>query len=272
MVIPSHVKIGYMPNKMRIDQALVDRGLAEDLDVAKRLVMSGKVLYRDQIVIEASRKVENPLDISLKQASRFVSRGGEKLQAALDEFQISLVGKICADIGSSTGGFTDCLLKGGARRVFAVDVGYGVIDWGLRNDERVVVMERTNARSLQKLPEPIDFLVMDVSFISLTKIFPISVGWFSNQEGEGIVLIKPQFEATREESARGAGVIEDPAIHYRVLVEVLEAAVAEGYRLKGLIRSPLLGPDGNTEFLAWLDYPAGLDSDPQIHSFITPLF
>jgi 23S rRNA (cytidine1920-2'-O)/16S rRNA (cytidine1409-2'-O)-methyltransferase len=272
MLISTHVKIGNMPNKMRIDQALVERGLAEDLDGAKRLVMSGKVLYRDQVVIKSSRKVENPLDISVKESSRFVSRGGEKLQAALDEFQPSLDGKTCADIGVSTGGFTDCLLKGGARRVYAVDVGYGVIDWRLRNDERVVVMERINARSLQKLPEPIDFLTMDVSFISLTKILPKSTGWFSNQGGEGILLIKPQFEATREESARGVGVIRDPAIHKRVLVEVLETAVAEGYKLKGLMRSPLLGPDGNTEFLAWLEYPTEQESDNQIHTYITSLF
>jgi 23S rRNA (cytidine1920-2'-O)/16S rRNA (cytidine1409-2'-O)-methyltransferase len=272
MVISSHVKIGNMPKKIRIDQALVDRSLAEDLDDAKRLVMSGKVLYRDQVVIKSSREIQNPLDISLKQAPRFVSRGGEKLQEALNEFQISLEGKICADIGASTGGFTDCLLKGGARRVYAVDVGYGVIDWGLRNDERVVVMERTNARSLQKLPEPIDFLTMDVSFISLTNILPNSTGWFSNQGGEGIVLIKPQFEATREESARGAGVIKDPAIHQRVLAEVLEAALAEGYQLKGLIRSPLLGPDGNSEFLAWLVYPAGSESGGQIRDYIARLF
>ena len=261
-----------MPKKMRIDQALVDRGLAEDLDGAKRLVMSGKVLYRDQVVIKASQKVDNPLDINLKKASQFVSRGGEKLQAALDEFKVSLEGKICADIGASTGGFTDCILKGGAKRVYAVDVGYGIIDWGLRKDERVVVMERTNARSLQKLPEPIDFFTIDVSFISLTKILPSSTGWFSDQGGEVIALIKPQFEATREESARGAGVIMDPLIHQRVLAEVLETAASEGYQINGLMRSPLLGPDGNTEFLAWLGYPAGLEPNKQINTFIAPLF
>ena len=257
---------------MRIDQALVDRCMAEDLDDAKRLVMSGKVFYRDQVVIKASRKIENPFDISLKHAPRFVSRGGEKLEAALDVFQVSLEGKICADIGASTGGFTDCLLKRGARRVYAVDVGYGIMDWGLRNDERVIVMERTNARSLQKMPEPIDFLTIDVSFISLTKIIPNSKGWFSQQGGEGIFLIKPQFEATREESARGAGVIRDPLIHQRVLAEVLEALVAGGYQVKGLMRSPLLGPDGNTEFLAWLEYLAGLKSNIPNKTYITPLF
>jgi 23S rRNA (cytidine1920-2'-O)/16S rRNA (cytidine1409-2'-O)-methyltransferase len=261
-----------MPKKMRVDQILVERGLAENLESAKRLVMAGKVLFCDQIVIKASQKIENPLEISLKQDRPFVSRGGEKLQAALDHFQITLDGKICADIGASTGGFTDCLLKQGSKRVYAVDVGYGILDWRLRNDDRVVVLERTNARSLHQLPEPIDFITADVSFISLSKILPNSVKWFSPQGGQGVILIKPQFEATREESARGAGVIQDPAIHQRVLSEVLEVAVAEGYQVNGLIRSPLLGPEGNVEFLAWLEFPGGLDSSDQISVYISPLF
>ena len=261
-----------MAKKKRVDQVLVERGLANSLDEAKRLVMAGKVLSRNQKVMNASQIVDKPLDITLSKEREFVSRGGEKLQAAFNQFPISVKDQLCADIGASTGGFTDCLLKNGARLVYAIDVGYGILDWRLRNDERVAVLERTNARTLADLPEPISFFSADVSFISLNKILPGASKWYGPGGGEAVILIKPQFEATREEAARGAGVIEDPAIHQRILTEVLGEAELNGYLMNGLIRSPLLGPEGNVEFLAWLDYTHKEDSQFLAESFISPLF
>ena len=266
------VKIKDMVDKKRVDQALVERGLVEDLETAKRLIMAGKVRHRDQVVMKASQKVADQDELTLIKEPDFVSRGGEKLQAALDHFSISIQDQICADLGSSTGGFTDCLLKHGASKVYAVDVGYGILDWRLRNDPRVIVMERTNARSLASLPEPIDFITADLSFISLTKLLPVIKNWFASEGGESLVLIKPQFEATREEAAEGAGVIYNPEIHQRILTEVLSSAGELGYQIKGLIRSPLRGPEGNTEFLAWLGFAGEAASAEVIHTAISDLF
>ena len=220
-----------MAKKKRVDQVLVDKGLANDLDEAQRLVMAGKVRYREQQVMNSSQLVGNPEDITLAREPEFVSRGGEKLQAVFKKFPLSVDGKVCADIGASTGGFTDCLLKNGASVIYAIDVGYGLLDWGIRNDKRVVVLERTNARTLTDLPQPIDFFCADVSFISLNKILPSAASWFNPEGGEAVVLIKPQFEATREEAARGAGVIEDPNIHQRILTEIIERK--HGLRVEG---------------------------------------
>jgi len=185
-----------------------------------------------------------------------VSRGGEKLEAALVAFGLEdLQGLDCADIGASTGGFTDCLLQHRAAHVFAVDVGYGELHWKLRNDPRVSVMERTNARSLTGFPKAIDLVTVDASFISLRILLPVIRTWFSDGTGKVVALIKPQFEAGRADAARGEGVIRDPEIHRQVLVQVLEAAQAEGFGVQGLIRSPLLGPKGNVEFLVYLVLP-----------------
>jgi 23S rRNA (cytidine1920-2'-O)/16S rRNA (cytidine1409-2'-O)-methyltransferase len=193
---------------------------------------------------------------------RFVSRGGEKLLAALEAFPVKPNGLTCADVGASTGGFSDCLLQHGAAKVYAIDVGKGILHWKLRNDPRVVVMEETNARYVESLPEPVQLVVCDASFISLKILLPVMKGWLaplqlpplSAEMGEEIItLIKPQFEAGRRETAKGEGVIRDPAIHKRVLLEVLTFAVETGFGVRGLIKSPLLGPKGNTEFLAWLD-------------------
>ena len=209
-----------MAKKQRIDQSLVSVGLADDLDIANRLVMAGKVQYLGQLVFQSSQQISNPEGITLIPEQKFVSRGGEKLQAAFDQFSIDVKGKVCADIGASSGGFTDCLLQHGADKVFAIDVGYGILEWKLRNNPKVEVLERTNARNLEELSETVDFITADVSFISLKKILLPASGWFSKNGGQAVVLIKPQFEAAREESAKGAGVIVDPAIHQRILAWV----------------------------------------------------
>jgi len=191
--------------------------------------------------------------ISVDARPRFVSRGGEKLEAALERFALDVKGLVAADVGASTGGFTDCLLQHGARRVYAIDVGYGQLDWRLRNDLRVEVIERTNARYLERLPEPIDLVTIDVSFISLALILPAAVRWLPAPgvgAGQVVALIKPQFEAGRRDVGRG-GVVRDPEVHRRVLMQVLGAARALGLRLRGLMASPLRGPAGNVEFLSW---------------------
>ena len=251
---------------------MVRVGLANNLEEANRLVMAGKVQYLGQMVFQSSQQISDPEGITLIPEQKFVSRGGEKLQAAFDQFPIDVNGKICADIGASSGGFTDCLLQHGADRVYAIDVGYGILEWKLRNNPRVKVLERTNARNLEKLPETIDFITADVSFISLKKILLPASGWFSRSGGQSVVLIKPQFEADREESARGAGVILDPVIHQRVLKDILEFAAAHGFAPAGLIRSPLKGPAGNEEFLAWLIYPGESGGQDKISGMISSLF
>jgi 23S rRNA (cytidine1920-2'-O)/16S rRNA (cytidine1409-2'-O)-methyltransferase len=261
-----------MPKKIRLDQALVEGGITSNRDEASRLIMAGRVLIKEQVVLQPFHMIEDPSLIRLKNPPRFVSRGGEKLQAGFETFPLSVDGRICADIGSSTGGFTDCLLQNGAGKVYAVDVGYGLLEWRLRNDSRVVVMERTNARELRSLPDPIDFFSVDVSFISLKKILPAAVQLFGNSGGEALILIKPQFEATREEAAKGAGVIKDPQIHQRVLMEILDFAAANHFYTKGLIRSPLKGPEGNIEFLAWLEYPSNPDQKKSIQDRISDLY
>ena len=261
-----------MAAKRRVDQTLVDIGLAADLEEAKRLVMAAKVLSQGQLVMQPSQLIGDGDDLALIPDPKYVSRGGEKLQAAFDQFSLSVTGKVCADIGASTGGFTDCLLQGGAARVFAIDVGYGILDWRIRNHPLVEVLERTNARSVEQLPDPVDFFTADVSFISLKKILPAASGWFSEAGGQAVVLIKPQFEATREEAAKGSGVIQDPEIHQRILLEVLDFAAEHQFQTLGLIRSPLSGPAGNTEFLAWLEFPGVKNNKENIQGFISSLF
>jgi 23S rRNA (cytidine1920-2'-O)/16S rRNA (cytidine1409-2'-O)-methyltransferase len=217
--------------------------------------MAGEVLVNGQPVTQPSRKAAIDVTLELKSPPRYVSRGGEKLAAALDAFALDdLEGRICADVGASTGGFTDCLLQHGATRVYAIDVGYGQLDWRLRQDPRVVSLERTNARYLEKLPEPVSFVTVDASFISLRLLLPVIAGWFPAEGGGAVALIKPQFEAGREEADRGKGVIRDPGVHARVLQEVLEFAGSLDFQPLGLIASPILGPKGNREFLAYLGY------------------
>jgi 23S rRNA (cytidine1920-2'-O)/16S rRNA (cytidine1409-2'-O)-methyltransferase len=241
--------------KTRLDIQLVEKGLAESRALAQRLIMAGQVRVDDQVVLKPATKFENSVNITVDLGPRYVSRGGEKLAAALDHFQINLQGKICADVGASTGGFTDCMLQAGAQKVYAIDVGRGILDWRLRQDERVVVFENTNARYLVSVDEPVNFVTVDVSFISLKIMLPVICGWFRSPGGEAVVLIKPQFEAGRKEVQRGKGVIRSPEVHARVIRSVLEAAQDSGYEINGVIRSPLTGPKGNQEFLAWIRYP-----------------
>jgi 23S rRNA (cytidine1920-2'-O)/16S rRNA (cytidine1409-2'-O)-methyltransferase len=243
-------------SKQRVDLMLVERGLAESRAIAQRLVMAGQVRADGQVVVKPSVLVSKDAALEVDHAPRYVSRGGEKLEAALAAFAIDLDGAICADVGASTGGFTDCLLQHGAGQVYAIDVGRGQLHWRLRQHPQVEVMEKSNARHIEHLPQPVDLVTIDASFISLKVLLRPVRGWFGSDGGQVIALIKPQFEAGRREAARGKGVIKDPEVHRRVLVEVLERAQAEGYGLRGLIRSPLLGPRGNIEFLAHLAYPA----------------
>ncbi|MBU0513082.1 MAG: TlyA family RNA methyltransferase [Chloroflexi bacterium] len=258
-----------MPKKIRIDLLLIERGLAESRSQAQRLVMAGQVRANGQVVPKPASKVDAGAELTIDHGPRFVSRGGEKLQAAFDAFELDLRDRACADVGASTGGFTDCLLQHGAAKVYAIDVGKGILHWKMRKHPRVVVMERTNARFVDSLPEPVSFVSIDASFISLKILLPVIKGWFTpltsnpltnelevRRLGEIVALIKPQFEAGRREVARGKGVVRDPEIHWRVLLDVLTFAEAEGFQIRGLIRSPLLGPKGNTEFLAWLVWPA----------------
>jgi 23S rRNA (cytidine1920-2'-O)/16S rRNA (cytidine1409-2'-O)-methyltransferase len=240
--------------KIRLDLLLVARGMVESRSLAQRLVMAGQVRVNGEVVLKPSVNVDQAVEIHLDHGPKYVSRGGEKLEGALLAFNIQVRGLICADVGASTGGFTDCLLQNGARRVYAIDVGKGILHWKLRQNADVVVMEQTNARYVERLPEEIQFLSIDASFISIKTILPVAKNWLTTP-AEIVSLVKPQFEAGRKEVSRGDGVIRDPEIHRRVLLEVLPFAQELGYGLKGLIRSPLLGPKGNVEFLAWLGWP-----------------
>ena len=239
--------------KLRLDVLLVERGLAESRSAAQALIMAGEVRVDGEVALKPAAAVDRAARLEVEHGPRFVSRGGEKLDAALEAFGIPPAGRTCADVGASTGGFTDCLLQRGAARVYAIDVGKGLLHWRLRNDPRVVVMERTNARFVQKLPEPVSLVTVDASFISLKILLPVVRGWYGPPAGADLVaLVKPQFEAGRQQAARGEGVIRDAAIHRQVLLDVLTFAAAQGLGVRGLIRSPLLGPKGNAEFLAWL--------------------
>ncbi|MBS1249018.1 MAG: 16S/23S rRNA (cytidine-2'-O)-methyltransferase TlyA [Chloroflexi bacterium] len=274
-----------MAKKVRVDQLLVERGIVESRSMAQRLVMAGQVRADGQLVHKPAETVSPDVELTIAPLPRFVSRGGKKLQAAFEAFDLDVEGCICADVGASTGGFTDCLLQHGATKVYAIDVGKGILAWKLRKDPRVVVMEETNARYLKALPEPVHFVTVDASFISLRLLLPVVRGWTSppaprsacplgilrGEGGEAVVLIKPQFEARREEAARGKGVIRDPAIHRRVLREILSFAQEEGFCVRGVTQSPVVGPKGNVEFLAWLAWPSdggAVDLEP----FVSTLF
>ncbi len=239
-----------MGERARLDVLLVQRGLVRSRELAQRLIMAGEVMVDGRLADKAGMRVPTDAAIALAGSPRYVSRGGEKLAAALAAFPVVVAGRVCADVGASTGGFTDCLLQHGAARVYAIDVGYGQLDYRLRQDDRVVVRERTNARYVAALDEPVSLVTVDVSFISLRLLLPVIRGWLAGQGGV-IPLIKPQFEAGRAQVGKG-GVVRDPAVHRRVLSEVLTAAVDNGYAVRGLICSPLTGPAGNVEFLAWL--------------------
>ena len=253
--------------KVRLDVLLVERGLAESRAKAQAMIMAGQVRVAGQTALKPATAIPADSVLTVESGPRFVSRGGEKLEAALEAFAVDVTGLTCADVGSSTGGFTDCLLQRGAVRVYAIDVGKGILHWKLRNDPRVVVMEETNARFVESLPERVELATIDASFISLKMLLPVVKKWlFMRGEGRGeqelgiIALVKPQFEAGKRDVSRGDGVIRDPEIHRKVLNDVLTYAQQEGFGIRGLIKSPLLGPKGNAEFLAWLgDQDTGME-------------
>jgi 23S rRNA (cytidine1920-2'-O)/16S rRNA (cytidine1409-2'-O)-methyltransferase len=255
--------------KIRADILLVEQGLAESRSQAQRLVMAGQVRANGQLVDKPSSLLAGEVRLEVERGPRYVSRGGEKLEAALQQFTVDVADKICADVGSSTGGFTDCLLQHGASKVYAIDVGKGQLDWKLRQDARVVVMEETNARYVEKLPESVEMVTVDASFISLKTLLPAIRGWL-REDGQLIALIKPQFEAGKQEVGKGKGVIRDEEIHRRVLEEILGFVESHGFGVRGLMRSPILGPKGNVEFLVWAE--VGRLSTQAATSFIDSVF
>ena len=242
-------------NKERLDVALVRRGLAPSRERARALIMAGQVYLGDRLVDKPGLLV--PLDAACRIAEasnelKYVSRGGLKLEKALETFALDPAGLVALDVGASTGGFTDCLLKHGAKRVYAIDVGRGQLAWTLRNDPRVVVMEHTNIRHVTSLPEPIQCAVIDVSFISLRLVLPPLVPLLT-PDAWVVALVKPQFEAGKAEVDRGAGIISDPAVHTRVLEELQAWIPAHTpFQVQGLTDSPIYGRDGNREFLLHL--------------------
>lgn len=239
--------------KQRLDVALVERGLIASREKAKVVIMEGLVYVNGQKSDKAGAQVKDDDTIEIRgETMRYVSRGGKKLEKAMQVFPITLEGCVCIDIGASTGGFTDCMLQNGAARVYSVDVGYGQLAWSLRNDERVVNLERTNIRYItdEQIPEPVDFISVDVSFISLTLVLPVA--WKLLKEGAQMVcLVKPQFEAGKDKVGK-KGVVREPSIHREVIEKVAGCAKDLGFALCGLDYSPIKGPEGNIEYLLYL--------------------
>jgi 23S rRNA (cytidine1920-2'-O)/16S rRNA (cytidine1409-2'-O)-methyltransferase len=242
-----------MPAKRRIDQLLVDRGLVESREKAKALLLAGSVRVNQQRVDKPGQSVAEDAAIEVTESPRYVSRGGLKLEAALQHWSIDVRGLVCLDVGASTGGFTDCLLQHGAARVYAFDVGTGQLDWKLRTDSRVVVRENVNARHLQPamIGEPVDLVVCDVSFISVTLILPV-LPPLLRASGRLVILIKPQFEAGREQVGKG-GIVRDPVLHAEVSGRIAKAVERLGFRT-AVIESPILGAEGNREFLLYASH------------------
>jgi len=239
-----------MKQSRRLDLLLVERGLVESREKGQALILAGEVLVNGQKVDKPGHAVPSDSKIELAEQPRYVGRGGLKLEAALDHFRILVAGKVCLDIGSSTGGFTDCLLQRGAARVYAIDVGTGQLDWKLRNDSRVIVREQMNARylSANEVPEPIDLAVCDVSFISITMILPVLPNLLA-KSGEMVILVKPQFELERHHVGKG-GIIRDSALHQQACGRVDDAVRLLGFQT-AIIPSPVLGAEGNQEFLLY---------------------
>jgi 23S rRNA (cytidine1920-2'-O)/16S rRNA (cytidine1409-2'-O)-methyltransferase len=256
--------------KRRIDQLLVERGFAESRQKAQALLLAGSVLVAEQKVEKAGQLVDPESEIRILRQLPFVSRAGAKLQAALDYFNISIAGRVCADLGASTGGFTDCLLQNGAREVYAFDVGKGQLDWKLKSDPRVVVRDEYNVRNLSAadLPEGLSFVSIDLSFISTTKVLPSLREAFvlKNEDHPApgldiVVLVKPQFEVGKGEVGKG-GIVRDPAKRHEALEGVKKFACQAGFQILGDMPSPIAGAKGNQEFLLYLQTPKGLLSMP----------
>lgn len=246
--------------KKRLDVLLCERGLMESRQKAQAVIMAGQVYVGGQKVDKAGAPVEESAEIEVRgKTLAYVSRGGLKLEKAMETFPIALTGAICGDIGASTGGFTDCMLQNGAAKVYAVDVGYGQLAWSLRSDARVICMERTNARYLthEQIPDELDFVSIDVSFISLRLILP-AVRGLLKEDGHVVCLVKPQFEAGKEKVGK-KGVVRDPKVHLEVLKQFLVNAAEAGFAVKGMTFSPVRGPEGNIEYLGFLT--AGASDD-----------
>ena len=253
--------------KIRLDQYLVQNGLVQSRERAKALIMAGVVFVNQQKVDKAGEMIKEDAVVEVRGHDiGYVSRGGLKLEKAMKCFPLTPNGKVCMDIGASTGGFTDCMLQNGAVKVYAVDVGYGQLAWSLRTDARVVNMERTNIRYVtpEDLAEPIEFFSVDVSFISLTKVLPAVLGVLG-EKGQLVCLIKPQFEAGRENVGK-KGVVRDLSVHLEVVRRIMDEAVQAGFSVLGIDYSPVKGPEGNIEYLMWIrksENPAVADSvDP----------
>jgi 23S rRNA (cytidine1920-2'-O)/16S rRNA (cytidine1409-2'-O)-methyltransferase len=239
-----------MPKKLRLDQLLVGKGLFPSREQARRAVMAGDVKVGTRIAVKASELLEEEAPISIKPTRKYVGRGGLKLESALEYFKIDVRGKTVLDIGASTGGFTDCMLQRGAEKVYAVDVGQGQLNWKLRNDPRVIVLEKVNARSLSRghVPELVDLCVIDVSFISLTLILPNAFGLIT-PNGVILALIKPQFELQRADVGRG-GIVRDQELHQRAQDRIVAFVAHSGHVVTGIVPSAIKGADGNQEFFA----------------------
>ena len=247
-----------MSSKKRLDVAMVERGLAESRQKAQAVIMAGQVYVNGQKVDKAGAPVAEDAAIEVRgKTLAYVSRGGLKLEKAMELWPIRLEGAVCADIGASTGGFTDCMLQNGAEKVYAVDVGYNQLDYRLRTHPQVVCMERTNARYLtqEQIPEPLDFFSVDVSFISLNLILP-ALRPLMKEGGQAVCLVKPQFEAGKEKVGK-KGVVRDPAVHLEVLEHFLEHAANADFTVKDITFSPIRGPEGNIEYLGYLQAGAG---------------
>ena len=237
-------------HKERLDRLLLERGLAPSRSKSQAIIMAGEVLVEGLAVTKSGQMVPKDATIEIIAPPPYVSRGGYKLEAALEDFGIAISGIVCADVGACTGGFTDVMLQRNAARVYAIDVGYGQLDWKLRQDSRVIIMERTNARYLESLPEKVNFVAIDVSFISLKLILPAVQGWLT-RESDIVALIKPQFEAGRKNVRKG-GIVRDSNVHRQVLEDMLNWSAANDFAPLGLIRSPITGSGGNIEFLVHL--------------------
>ncbi len=238
--------------KVRLDELLVQHKLAGDLETARAIIGAGEVYVNDTLADKSGQKYLETVSLRLKEKCKYVSRGGLKLEKGLEFFKILPEDMCCLDVGASSGGFTDCLLQNGAAKVFAVDVAYGQLDWKIRQDDRVVVFERFNARKLQPcdLGQPVDLAVMDTSFISITRIIPPLLPLFSERT-RILALIKPQFELPKGKVGKG-GVVRDPALHQEAIDKITEFATSIGLTSQGVVTSPILGPKGNTEFLIYL--------------------
>ncbi|MCC7104763.1 MAG: TlyA family RNA methyltransferase [Chloroflexi bacterium] len=245
--------------KRRLDALLVELGIAPSREKAQALIMAGSVLKNGEVARRAAELVDPATTLSLKQGLPYASRGGYKLAGALDRFGIDVVGRTAMDVGASTGGFTDVLLQRGSRAVYAVDVGYGQLELRLRSDPRVVVLDRTNIRFLEALPEPCDLATIDVSFISLRLVIP-PVRRLLRNDWDMIALVKPQFEAGRERVGRG-GVVRDPRVHRDVLLSLAAWSAEQGLHWRGLTASPITGAAGNVEFLLWVSGAPGAAPD-----------